>query len=470
MKLKGTLIALCLFALIVTSQAMAQEPGELIAVRNAFAKAIDDHDIDAILSLFADDFVADGTVFAAPMSNPEEIRAMWENLFDESPDWGSTEEERVFAVGNIVVVEHASIGSNTRDAGGAPWTWAHVDVYEFEGLKIKRHMSYGDYSSILVQVGWAPAPELPELVPSFPLPDVEPTGLTPLEAAEETIARWNSKDLAHWAKMFDPNVDFYLAPMGVPMDKNAEIAVDELYLQAFSDRQAEIVRTLDLGYGWVLNEVVFSGTHTGPYFGIPATGYPFRIRGAILNRFTTDGLLTYHHAYFDNLTLTTQITTAPFPLDGIWITTYPTGSGNIISTTVYAAQDAAKTRYSGTLEFLNSFGVSPLYPGSDPSLTISAGGEAVMVGPNQYKATYLFYERKFDVSTGIVEIVGMSTAEAHFELLGPNLLQGHGTRSFYMAAQDADQDGFPDEGETPVVCFPMEWTGKRLTAIPGCTE
>ncbi|MCP4452194.1 MAG: ester cyclase, partial [Planctomycetes bacterium] len=222
--------------------------------------------------------------------------------------------------------------------------------------------------------------------------------------------------------------------------------------------------------GWVVTEISASSTHQGPFMGIPPQGFPTEIPIVWLMHYNADGLVTEGSFYYDNLTLMTQMTTAPWPLDGIWITTYPMNAGNLISTTVYAAQDAAKTRYSGTLEFVNAFGVSPIFPDSDPSLTLSAGGEAVMVGPNKYKATYLFYERKFDVSTGVLEIVGMSTAEAYFELLGPNLLQGQGTRSFYMASQDADQDGFPDEGQAPVVCFPMTWTGKRLTPLAGCGE
>jgi len=159
-----------------------------------------------------------------------------------------------------------------------------------------------------------------------------------------------------------------------------------------------------------------------------------------------------------------------WPLDGIWITTYPTPMGNVFSTTVYVAQDAAKTRYSGTLEFVNAFPLlAELYPEADPTLEVSAGGEAVMVGPNKYEATFLSYERKIDHDMGTMEIVGLATAKAHFELLDPDTLQGQGTGSYYLASQDADEDGFPDEGEEPVACFPWSWTGKRLTPLPGCT-
>ena len=144
--------------------------------------------------------------------------------------------------------------------------------------------------------------------------------------------------------------------------------------------------------------------------------------------------------------------------------------GNLISSTVYAAQDATKTQYSGTLEWMNSFALfTDLYPDADPALDKSAGGQAVKVGRHQYKATYLGYYRKLDGTTGGVAIDGIWTADASFELIGPDQLQGHGTGSYYMAAQDADQDGFPDEGQEPVLCLPWTWNGKRLTPLPGCT-
>ena len=109
------------------------------------------------------------------------------------------------------------------------------------------------------------------------------------------------------------------------------------------------------------------------------------------------------------------------------------------------------------------------FPDSDPALEKSAGGEAVKVGRHQYNATFLGYFRKLDIGAGALEIDGIWTADANFELLGPDQLQGYGTASYYLSAQDADQDGFPDEGEEPIACFPWAWTGKRLTAMPGCT-
>ena len=60
-----------------------------------------------------------------------------------------------------------------------------------------------------------------------------------------------------------------------------------------------------------------------------------------------------------------------------------------------------------------------------------AGGQADMVGRNKYEATYLGYSRKtVDTEMGqMTELVGLFTIKAHFELLDPDTLQGHGTGS-----------------------------------------
>jgi hypothetical protein len=226
---------------------------------------------------------------------------------------------------------------------------------------------------------------------------------------------------------------------------------------------------VDVRDGWVLTEFISRGIQKGEFMGVPASNYLTGIRFVWLSHYDGNGLVTEQSFYYDNITLLHQMANPPYSLDGIWITSAPTPFGNFISKTLYVAQDAAKTRYSGTLEFINAFPFfTELYPDGDSSLAFSVGGQAVMVGRDRYEATYLGYHRKFDESTGIMEIIGLDTLEAHFEVIGPNQLYGHGTTSYYMAAQDADQDGFPDEGEEPVLCVPWAWTSKRLTAMPGC--
>ncbi|MCD6289870.1 MAG: ester cyclase [Anaerolineae bacterium] len=186
-----------------------------------------------------------------------------------------------------------------------------MDVWEYEGDKVKRSTTYLDLAGMLVQLGVMPAPQLPELKPSFELPAPEPTGLAPLEAGTEAMDRWNTHDLAGLAKVMAPGADVFISTLGVPMDRDAFIASQELYFQAFPDIKVVPVRQVDLGGGWVLAEVIYKGTNTGPLFGIPATGKSFAIRAGWIAHYDEGGLETYLHVYLDNLTLLQQLGLAP---------------------------------------------------------------------------------------------------------------------------------------------------------------
>jgi steroid delta-isomerase-like uncharacterized protein len=314
------------------------------------------------------------------------------------------------------------------------------------------------------------APPMPDLTPSADVPDAEPTGLSPLEANAGLIRRRNSHDAVEVAKMDHADVQIFAHPLGMYVDRAQMMALNEQYFFSFPDDVLEVARTIDLGDGWVLTELVSKATHQEAFMGVPASGYLMEIRVAWLTQYDADGLITEMSFYYDNLTLINQMTTAEWLLDGIWISTVRTPLGNLVMTTTYVAQDAEKTLYSGSLEEIN---VVPLlvdiYPDADPNPKW-AGGHAVKVGRNKYQATYLGYATKIVESNigKMAEFVGLFTVDAHFELLGPDLIYGEGTGSYYMAAQDADRDGFPDGGQEPVVCLPWGWTAKRLTTLPGC--
>jgi ketosteroid isomerase-like protein len=461
--------------LISMTPAIGQETPDIVAIRGGFAQALEDHDLDAIVSYLADESVFDFAVQGAPpMDSKEMIWGFFADQFSGSPDW-HTSEGQVLTNGEIVVVEHAALGTNTGEsstgpATNNPWALPHLDIYEFEGEKIKRLTSYADYAGVLMQLGLLPAGEMPELVPSFTLPDPEPTGLSPVEADIEEMVRYNSEDAVQYAKMFRADAQIFPSPLGMIIDRDAWIAMYEMTNGGFSDGITEVVRRIDLGDGWILAEIRMRSRHTGTYLGVPGSGNLIDMRGAYLTHFDADGLITHHNIYWDNLTLITQMTTPPFPLDGIWISTVPTPLGNLILTTTYVAQDAAKTRYSGSVDEINPMPLlADIYPDADPPAKW-AGAQAEMVARNKYEATLLGYETR-TVETDIgktVEFVGLFTIKAYFELLGPDQLAGYGTGSYYLASQDADQDGFPDEGEEPVACVPWEWVGKRLTALPGC--
>jgi len=281
---------------------------------------INTHDIEAIASFWADDAVFDYLPSQLPLEGKEAIVAFFEGVFQAFPDWQCCPDgpRRQLVSGNIVVAECTTVGTHEGEWAGIPATGKilqtiHMDICEFEGDKITRLTTYDDAVSQMIKLGLMPVPELPELVPSFTLPEPEPTGLAPLEAAKNLVAVYNTHNLDAHAKQIQPDADILLAPLGVPMGRDAYIAALELYFLTYSDLQQEIVRMVDMGDGWVLVEVVFKGTNDGPYFGVPATGNSAEVRGAWLARFDTDGLMTYLHVYWDELTTLTQLGLFPPP-------------------------------------------------------------------------------------------------------------------------------------------------------------
>ncbi len=320
--LKHNGLALMVMAglLAVTTQAVAQTPADLIAVREAADKALNAHDLDAVMSYWTDDVVFDFVPLSAPFEGKKAARSFFESLLAGIPDFTATA-SHVWAAGNIVLVECVASGTHLGEWMGIPPTgksiqMPHVDLYEFEGTKIKRAATYGDMAGVMMQLGVVPPAQMPVLVPSFPIPDPEPTKLSPVAAAKECQARWNKHDLVANAKIQHAADDIFFAPIGIPVNRSQYAAMQELYFQAFPDLQVYPTRFTDLGDGWVLCECTWAGTQNGPYFGVPATGTPTDIRGVILYRYDEQGLETAIHCYYDNLTILSQIApTAPQPIN-----------------------------------------------------------------------------------------------------------------------------------------------------------
>jgi len=216
------LIVILIFAGLLGNVSLAAEPLE---VRAEFAKALDEHNMGKILSLFTEDGVFDLAVLTALlMDTPEKITAFFEDQFNGSPDWHTTD-GLVFDGENIVVVEHAAAGTNTGESSlpvsGNPWVFPHLDIYEIEGDRIKRLTTYADYAGTMIQLGLAPVPVPADLTPSVAPVAPESTGLSPLEADAENIRRFNSQDLDLQAKMMRTDVEVFVAPLGMSLNRAA---------------------------------------------------------------------------------------------------------------------------------------------------------------------------------------------------------------------------------------------------------
>ena len=106
------------------------------------------------------------------------------------------------------------------------------------------------------------------------------------------------------ATFTDPNYD--VVPLGATSDGAA--AVDELLrglFAAFPDFHADPL-ALHHGEDIVFVEVRMTGTHRGPWAGVPATGRPIDLRCGCVFHFH-DEYLVKETVYFDHATLLAQI-------------------------------------------------------------------------------------------------------------------------------------------------------------------
>lgn len=435
---------------------VAQTPEDLLAVHSAQLAALNAHDLDKMMSYWAEDGLYD-LVHSPPPAPKEYVRMGFAQRFAARPDFRMVV-GRVLASEKVVVEEGTTLYTDT--ATGVEVEIPHISIYDFEGDKIKKVTSYNDRVGSMVQLGQMPAPEMANLVPSVTVPAPEPTGLSPLEANAELIQRWNSHDAALVAEMDRADLQIFAHPLGRHVDRIQMTALNEQYFTSFPDDVLEVVRAVELGSGWILTELVSKGTHQAPFMGVAASGYLMEVRVLWLTRYDTDGLVAEMSFYYDNLTLITQMTTAEWSPAGTWISAVPTPIGNLLLTGAWIPQDATGTHFIGQYQFGNQLPLlNDIYPDGD--ISKFAGAQAVKAGRNKYDITFLQYNTK-TTAPGLEEIVGLSVITGTFELTGPDSVFGQGTGAYYMASQDADQDGFPDEGEEPVVHLPWGWTGKRL--------
>jgi hypothetical protein len=153
-------------------------------------------------------------------------------------------------------------------------------------------------------------------------------------------------------------------------------------------------------------------------------------------------------------------------LDGAWIIAAPTPlGGKIVHTAFITAQDADGLRYTVVMKHSEC---TPTVWGTFPEATKKADmvGMAVKTGPITAKGTLMGYGVK---EGGLEEeVVYIQVASYEATLVDENTLELTATQSFYLAEQDADGDGFPDEGELPVLCNPYSVPCRRVTLVPMC--
>ena len=151
---------------------------------------------------------------------------------------------------------------------------------------------------------------------------------------------------------------------------------------------------------------------------------------------------------------------------GTWVVTVPTPMGNETMLHMVHAQDLTGTRYGGMMwevtENPTTFGTFP-----DVESGSCWPSQTVRTGLDSFESTFVTYGIKKGEGP-VAQLVNIGICNASWRLTGPNTNEGECTVAFYLAEQDINGDGFPDEGQEPVVCMPFAYTSRRLTMMPGC--
>ena len=292
--------------LSVPGQAMPvdEDKEKMLAILVAMDDAIKAHDTDLIMSYFTDDLIVYCPPFP-PFDNEGERQAL-DELFARYQNYSLSKALNLASVSDSVgVTEHNDLF--TYPDNGAPIETPHICVRDFEGDKINQLGIYGDlWADELIQAGLMPPRNLGDMIPSFPLPDPEATGLAPMEASTELMASLNSGDLTNVAKMIREDVDVWFPFIDRKATRSEFIDICEQILGGFSDAHWERIRRVNMGDGWVYFEGTLKGANDGEFLGKPATGLPMEVRGGWVEHYDENGLATYLHAHFDSLSMPGQ--------------------------------------------------------------------------------------------------------------------------------------------------------------------
>ena len=160
-------------------------------------------------------------------------------------------------------------------------------------------------------------------------------------------------------------------------------------------------------------------------------------------------------------------------MQGAWVSSFAGGPWDrplIIQETI-SPQDPAGMKLTYVMRPVNpdaTFGF-PFPPFSEAEYISELIGEATKTGPDTYDISLIGYGAKNNEADRDT-ILYIWTVNGTMTCIDGENKTDMVYLSVYEAAQDADSDGFPDEGEEPVFCLgPMTLSAaKRVTPMPAC--
>lgn len=153
-------------------------------------------------------------------------------------------------------------------------------------------------------------------------------------------------------------------------------------------------------------------------------------------------------------------TWAPCNPSGAYFWTVP--EWNTSGVEIVIANDPACTR---TTHITKYYYLDPTLGGMFPEATSysDAVGMGVRTGHNTWDITVMRYGANGPKK---VYIVVMSGVETYTD--DASVQEATFTAAIYLAEQDKDGDGWPDEDESPQMCLPLTLTSPRMPILPMC--
>ena len=123
-------------------------------------------------------------------------------------------------------------------------------------------------------------------------------------------AAMNEKDLDGVLSMMDDSLVDHQIPPEMPNGKAGATAFFNMMFASAPDMIFEILDSLVSGDRIAIRSRV-TGTQSGPFMDMPATGKPFDVEGIDIVRVNDDGKVTEHWGIFDFMKMMQQVGLAP---------------------------------------------------------------------------------------------------------------------------------------------------------------
>jgi len=468
-------LILCTLALGgLVGTAVADTEANKAVERRVFEEIWNQGALEVADEVFASDAVLHGLA-AGDLAGPAAFKQVVAAYRAAIPDIHWTVDDQI-AEGDTVVSRLTGTGTHQGELMGIPATGLKVAVTSIAIVriadgKIQESWNSWDQMGLLQQLGVVqPARPGPQNylwdAPSDIVGDPGDPALNKLLVLRVKSQFWNGKDIAGLDETHHANAIGH--DPSIPGQPSYETYKQSClaYQLAFPDLHVTIHAVIAEG-DKVTIRWTGTGTHQGELMGIPASGNSMKFDGVTIYRLA-DGKIAESWWAYDAMGLVQQITSAAeWTPEGTWIITAPSPMGPLTMVHVMYPLDSSGTRYGGVLWQVNP---NPSFFGTFPEFT---GGsqfwatESRRIAPNTYETGMIVYSTQ-PVAGLLDQVASIAIVTGTWTITSSETNEGQSTLSSYMAAQDADGDGLPDEGQEPIACTPFPFSSRRVRIRPAC--